>query len=157
MKALKISQNVKMSTRISIALIITKVYFQKSAAFVWSSEQGHHGHNVSGISGGANKCNSGQGVSSSGTGGGQPQGLVHWMSVMAEHMNNAASTPHHHDPVHYMWNGVSDVSWRIFARNFPLHNDQSLMYCFFGRLNKKSTLVMQKIVTIYLTRIGYRW
>ncbi|XP_066942570.1 zinc finger protein rotund-like isoform X3 [Macrobrachium rosenbergii] len=30
-----------------------------------------------------------------------PQGLVHWMSVMAEHMNNP-----HHDAVHYMWNGV---------------------------------------------------
>ncbi|XP_049806198.1 zinc finger protein rotund-like isoform X1 [Schistocerca nitens] len=29
------------------------------------------------------------------------QGLVHWMSVMAEHIN----TPHH-DSMHYMWNGV---------------------------------------------------
>lgn len=28
------------------------------------------------------------------------QGLMHWMSVMAEHMNN----PHH--DVHYMWNGI---------------------------------------------------
>ncbi|XP_076052915.1 zinc finger protein rotund-like isoform X3 [Oratosquilla oratoria] len=30
-----------------------------------------------------------------------PQGLVHWMSVVAEHMNNP-----HHDAVHYMWNGM---------------------------------------------------
>lgn len=36
------------------------------------------------------------------------QGLVHWMSVMAEHM----TTNSHHDPaaVHYMWNGGVDVS-----------------------------------------------
>ncbi|XP_024081491.1 zinc finger protein rotund-like isoform X3 [Cimex lectularius] len=32
----------------------------------------------------------------------QGQGLVHWMSVMAEHMNTVA---HDTPPVHYMWNG----------------------------------------------------
>ncbi len=79
---------------------------------MWSSEQGHHGHNASGVTGGGNKCNSGQGVSGGGAGSGP--GLAHWMSVMAEHMNNAASTPHHHDPVHYMWNGV-DVSTKIIT------------------------------------------
>lgn len=78
-------------------------------AFLWSSEQGHNGHNAaSGLSSGANKCNPGQTVSGGAAAGTGP-GFAHWMSVMAEHMNNAASTPHHHDPVHYMWNGV-DVS-----------------------------------------------
>ena len=57
---------------------------------------------------------SGGGGAAGGPGGhqGNPtQGLVHWMSVMAEHMNSAAANPHH-DPaaaaaVHYMtWNGV---------------------------------------------------
>uniref|UniRef100_A0A8D8VN27 Zinc finger protein rotund n=1 Tax=Cacopsylla melanoneura TaxID=428564 RepID=A0A8D8VN27_9HEMI len=30
------------------------------------------------------------------------------MSVMAEHMNNAANNVAHHDAVHYMWNGAVD-------------------------------------------------
>ena len=42
-----------------------------------------------------------------------PQGLVHWMSVMAEHMNNP-----HHDAVHYMWNGM-EVSVPLL---FSLHS-----------------------------------
>jgi hypothetical protein len=40
------------------------------------------------------------------------QGLVHWMSVMAEHMNN----PHPHD-VHYMWNGVEVSTQSITFQN----------------------------------------
>lgn len=43
------------------------------------------------------------------SGGGGAQGLVHWMSVMAEHMGGG-----HHDPSHYAlppWNnGGMDVS-----------------------------------------------
>ena len=49
----------------------------------------------------------------------QSAGLMHWMSVMAEHMTN----PHHHD-VHYMWNGVEVKKkkknffspWPVFPR-----------------------------------------
>lgn len=37
-------------------------------------------------------------------------GLMHWMSVMAEHMTN----PHHHD-VHYMWNGVEVAHFPSFS------------------------------------------
>lgn len=54
----------------------------------------HHGPSASSI----NNNNNNPPTSS------QPQaGLMHWMSVMAEHMTSA--NPHHHD-VHYMWNGV---------------------------------------------------
>ena len=46
------------------------------------------------------------------SGGGGAQGLVHWMSVMAEHMGGG-----HHDPSHYAlppWNnGGVDVSDRF--------------------------------------------
>lgn len=75
------------------------IFCLQKAAFVWSSppqasEVSSHGGGKTG------------GVVAGGTppGGGTPgsaQGLVHWMSVMAEHMNN----PHSHD-VHYMWNNV---------------------------------------------------
>lgn len=69
----------------------------QKAAFVW--EGGQHG----GGPGGSGKCG--------GAPGGQGQGnLVHWMSVMAEHMNNV--TTNHHDGIHYMaaWNSGVDVS-----------------------------------------------
>jgi hypothetical protein len=60
----------------------------------------HHPHGPSGSSSSAlaNNNNNNPPAPS------QPQaGLMHWMSVMAEHMTSA--NPHHHD-VHYMWNGV---------------------------------------------------
>ncbi|KAI5749965.1 hypothetical protein M8J76_011814 [Diaphorina citri] len=87
---------------------------EKAAAFVWSSAS-EPPHNVAGggtgSTGHSNKCVP---VAGGPTGGGPqgnqapPQGLVHWMSVMAEHMNNAANNVAHHDAVHYMWNGAVD-------------------------------------------------
>lgn len=65
------------------------------AALVWppGGEGSHNkGAGVAGGVGGSSPPTSQQAA---------PQGLVHWMSVMAEHMNNP-----HHDAVHYMWNGV---------------------------------------------------
>ncbi|CAB3381704.1 Hypothetical predicted protein [Cloeon dipterum] len=87
----------------------------KKAAFVWSSPP--PASEVSSAHGGGK----GGGVVAGGTppGAATPgsaQGLVHWMSVMAEHMNN----PHTHD-VHYMWNNVevsisiSPISTNDFA------------------------------------------
>lgn len=76
--------------------------FQK-AAFVWEGAGGQHGGGGSaGVSGAHGKCG--------GPAGGQGQGnLVHWMSVMAEHMNNVGTN--HHDGIHYMaWNGGVEVS-----------------------------------------------
>ena len=100
----------------------------QKAAFVWSSpaEPSPHPPHVHHPGGGgvhpggpgavavSAGSKSGGGGAAGGPGGhqGNPtQGLVHWMSVMAEHMNSAAGNPHH-DPaaaaaVHYMtWNGV---------------------------------------------------
>ena len=99
----------------------------QKAAFVWSSpaEPSPHPPHVHHPGGGgvhpagpgavavSAGSKSGGGGAAGGPGGhqGNPtQGLVHWMSVMAEHMNSAAANPHH-DPaaaaVHYMtWNGV---------------------------------------------------
>nr|XP_053640605.1 zinc finger protein rotund-like isoform X1 [Cherax quadricarinatus] len=65
------------------------------AALVWppGGEGSHNkGAGVAGGVGGSSPPTSQQAA---------PQGLVHWMSVMAEHMNNP-----HHDAMHYMWNGV---------------------------------------------------
>lgn len=76
----------------------------QKAAFVW--EGGQHG----GGPGGSGKCG--------GAPGGQGQGnLVHWMSVMAEHMNNV--TTNHHDGIHYMaaWNSGVDVSTTLTFSN----------------------------------------
>jgi len=107
---------------IAILLLLQK------AAFVWSSpaEPSPHPPHVHHPGGGgvhpggpgavavSAGSKSGGGGAPGGPGGhqGNPtQGLVHWMSVMAEHMNSAAANPHH-DPaaaaaVHYMtWNGV---------------------------------------------------
>ncbi|XP_054267281.1 uncharacterized protein LOC128989415 [Macrosteles quadrilineatus] len=70
----------------------------QKAAFVWEGAGGQHGGGGSaGVSGAHGKCG--------GPAGGQGQGnLVHWMSVMAEHMNNVGTN--HHDGIHYMaWNG----------------------------------------------------
>ncbi len=57
-----------------------------------------------------------------GGGGGGPngQGLVHWMSVMAEHMNSAGGS----DGVHYMWNGAVEVSTTtvIRVKNYRTEN-----------------------------------
>ncbi|XP_066907855.1 zinc finger protein rotund-like isoform X2 [Halyomorpha halys] len=69
---------------------------------------------VWGESGGGGATNSGR-CGGGGASGQQGQGLVHWMSVMAEHMNTVAA----HDSPHYMWNGVEqcpphgkdDYSW----------------------------------------------
>jgi hypothetical protein len=67
----------------------------------------HHPHGPFGSSASNNNNNNNPPPTSS-----QPQaGLMHWMSVMAEHMTSA--NPHHHD-VHYMWNGVE-------VNLFPLH------------------------------------
>ncbi|KAI5756064.1 hypothetical protein M8J77_021703 [Diaphorina citri] len=97
-------------------LVICKLSLvaRKAAAFVWSSAS-EPPHNVAGggtgSTGHSNKCVP---VAGGPTGGGPqgnqapPQGLVHWMSVMAEHMNNAANNVAHHDAVHYMWNGAVD-------------------------------------------------
>lgn len=73
----------------------------QKAAFVWEGGQ-HGGGGGPGGSGGHSKCG--------GPASGQSQGgLVHWMSVMAEHMNNVTGS-NHHDAVHYMWNGGVEVS-----------------------------------------------
>lgn len=40
-------------------------------------------------------------------------GLVHWVSMMADHAHVPApahSGPPHHEAVHYMWNGALEVS-----------------------------------------------
>ncbi|KAE8747002.1 hypothetical protein FOCC_FOCC006257, partial [Frankliniella occidentalis] len=61
-------------------------------AFVWSQADG------------GQQAPGGHPMPPKGAGGGGPngQGLVHWMSVMAEHMNSAGGS----DGVHYMWNGA---------------------------------------------------
>ncbi|KAF6207594.1 hypothetical protein GE061_016041 [Apolygus lucorum] len=61
---------------------------------VWGSECGGSG-------GGSVATNSRCG---GGSGPQQGQGFVHWMSVMAEHMNTVAA--HDSVPSHYMWNGT---------------------------------------------------
>ncbi|KAK3916046.1 Zinc finger protein rotund, partial [Frankliniella fusca] len=61
-------------------------------AFVWSQADG--GQQAPGAHPGPPKGGAG--------GGPNGQGLVHWMSVMAEHMNSAGGS----DGVHYMWNGA---------------------------------------------------
>ncbi|XP_039761297.1 uncharacterized protein LOC120634630 [Pararge aegeria] len=72
-----------------------------SSAFVWS------GGGVTGGGGQEQAASQPAAVPSGTSGGGGAQGLVHWMSVMAEHMGGG-----HHDPSHYAlppWNnGVVD-------------------------------------------------
>nr|XP_034836854.1 uncharacterized protein LOC117993211 [Maniola hyperantus] len=74
-----------------------------SSAFVWS------GGGVGGGGGQEQAAAQPAAVPSGTSGGGGAQGLVHWMSVMAEHMGGG-----HHDPSHYAlppWNnGGVDVS-----------------------------------------------
>ncbi|CAG0889547.1 unnamed protein product [Darwinula stevensoni] len=53
-----------------------------------------------------------------GGGGGGAGGLVHWMSVMAEHVH---ASPHH--DVHYMWNGVET------KMSSPEHHNPSIHKC----------------------------
>ncbi|KAK6634796.1 hypothetical protein RUM44_000043 [Polyplax serrata] len=73
----------------------------KKAAYVWSQDQ-----NIL--------------TNSTATSKGQPhghgpnpaQGLVHWMSVMAEHMNNV----NQENPMHYVWNNMENAS-RIIKDN----------------------------------------
>ncbi|KAL4712569.1 hypothetical protein ACJJTC_007585 [Scirpophaga incertulas] len=73
-----------------------------SSAFVWSG---------GGVAGGGQEQPTAQpaAVPTGTSGGGGAQGLVHWMSVMAEHMGGG-----HHDPSHYAlppWNNSGvDVS-----------------------------------------------
>ncbi|XP_018021708.2 zinc finger protein rotund isoform X4 [Hyalella azteca] len=76
------------------------------AALVWPPSDGVQ-HKGGGVVGG---CGGGPGIIDGGVvnGGGNssqhqtPQNLMHWMSFMAEQMNN----PHHEASPHYMWNGV---------------------------------------------------
>ncbi|KAJ2939464.1 hypothetical protein O0L34_g10895 [Tuta absoluta] len=74
-----------------------------SSAFVWS------GGGVTGGGGQEQAAAQPAAVPTGTSGGGGAQGLVHWMSVMAEHMGGG-----HHDPSHYAlppWNnGGVDVS-----------------------------------------------
>lgn len=74
---------------------------------MWSPSQGDGGQQTP-----AGHPGPGLGPGGKGGGGGGPgpgnQGLVHWMSVMAEHMNSGGNP--HHDGVHYMWNGAVEVS-----------------------------------------------
>jgi len=58
--------------------------------------------------GGEKTASSGGGGTPNGGGGGQ--GLAHWMSVMAEHMNHETPTLH---PA-YMWNGVEVKYFTFF-------------------------------------------
>ncbi|CAH4032759.1 unnamed protein product [Pieris brassicae] len=81
-----------------------------SSAFVWSG---------GGVTGGGGQEQQQQTSVPTGTsGGGGAQGLVHWMSVMAEHMGGG------HDPSHYAlppWNnGAVDVSTIILSK-LPLN------------------------------------
>lgn len=79
------------------------------AALVWppGGEGSHNkGAGVAGGVGGSSPPTSQQAA---------PQGLVHWMSVMAEHMNNP-----HHDAVHYMWNGVEVSTYYFCFSLIPL-------------------------------------
>ncbi|CAB3242656.1 unnamed protein product [Arctia plantaginis] len=77
-----------------------------SSAFVWS------GGGVTGGGGQDQAAAQPAAVPTGTSGGGGAQGLVHWMSVMAEHMGGG-----HHDPSHYAlppWNnGGVDVSLRL--------------------------------------------
>ncbi|CAG5037515.1 unnamed protein product [Parnassius apollo] len=78
---------------------LTHTLFQKagaSSAFVWS------GGGVTGGGGQEQAAAQPAAVPTGTSGGGGAQGLVHWMSVMAEHMGGG-----HHDPSHYAlppWN-----------------------------------------------------
>lgn len=78
------------------------IFCSQKAAFVWSSPpqasevSSHGGGKTGGVVAG--------GTPPGGATPGSAQGLVHWMNVMAEHMNN----PHTHD-VHYMWNNVEVI------------------------------------------------
>ncbi|VVC96383.1 unnamed protein product [Leptidea sinapis] len=79
-----------------------------SSAFVWT------GGGVSG--GGQEQATAQQNTVTSGASGGGAQGLVHWMSVMAEHMGGG------HDPSHYPlppWNnsGVENKPRRCVPEN----------------------------------------
>ncbi|KAL1139924.1 hypothetical protein AAG570_006901 [Ranatra chinensis] len=109
--------------------------YRKTKAFVWSENgggQGGGGGVIGGGGGNSSKCGGGQGSGGGGGGGGGGSGgggggggggsgggaggssggaqggLVHWMSVMAEHMNTVGASNHHDPttPVHYMWNGA---------------------------------------------------
>ncbi|XP_059474772.1 zinc finger protein rotund-like isoform X3 [Neocloeon triangulifer] len=89
---------------------------EEKAAFVWSSpppasevSSAHSGGKAGGVVAGGTP----PGAATPGS----AQGLVHWMSVMAEHMNN----PHSHD-VHYMWNNV-EVSKRPYQSNKMAQQD----------------------------------
>lgn len=101
--------------------------FSPKAALVWppGGEGSHNkGAGVAGGVGGSSPPTSQQAA---------PQGLVHWMSVMAEHMNNP-----HHDAVHYMWNGV-EVSTQhslFFLLIFIYKSDKKI-----NKKDKKSSVV----------------
>ncbi|XP_039291425.1 zinc finger protein rotund isoform X3 [Nilaparvata lugens] len=89
-------------------LLYAKNAFEEKAALVWGEGGAQHGGATGGSAGVKSGGPGGQGGGGQGQGG---AGLVHWMSVMAEHMNTVSGTaPHHHDAaaVHYMWNGAVD-------------------------------------------------
>lgn len=88
------------------------------AALVWppGGEGSHNkGAGVAGGVGGSSPPTSQQAA---------PQGLVHWMSVMAEHMNNP-----HHDAVHYMWNGVEVSTYYFCFSLIPLSGKRKKIAC----------------------------
>ena len=73
--------------RVNLLILIMDSFLQK-ASLVWGGEK------------------------SGGGAGGGTQGLAHWMSVMAEHMNHEPSSLH---PA-YMWNGVEVRSQKCSSK-----------------------------------------
>ncbi|XP_073989029.1 zinc finger protein rotund-like isoform X2 [Rhodnius prolixus] len=73
------------------------IYKHEKGGLVWGGGEGGGGSGGTASVGPTNsRCGAGPAPQ-------QGQGLVHWMSVMAEHMNTVAA--HDSTPVHYMWNG----------------------------------------------------
>lgn len=89
----------------SFFLILFVFCTLQKAAYVWGQEQGHAPN-------GGSPKGPGPHHGPHGPPGGPTQGLVHWMSVMAEHMTNAS----HDNPVHYMWNNV-EVCYRNYLKS----------------------------------------
>ena len=139
---------------------------QKGGSFgVWSDNSAHHHHGGGGLGsggGGGSGVGGGQAGQTTGAwGAGSPppgqvgagggsgggkwggaaasgagNGLVHWMSVMAEHINTTP-TPHS-DGVHYMWNQVRTLALINF------YNPLILIYPFLTIRLKNLYLVFTK-------------
>lgn len=84
-----------------INIIYFFVFILQKGGLVWGGGEGGGGSGGTASVGPTNsRCGAGPAPQ-------QGQGLVHWMSVMAEHMNTVAA--HDSTPVHYMWNGGVEV------------------------------------------------